>query len=116
MRKPQSQIRLIFRKNVCVSRINDYQSYNYDYIIIICSRQPYEYIVSQPHSRPKMDAKSRLDIMSPRTDLVDYDTCALSGDNIVLSGTQLKNTKKLFAVCVYGGRETKVGFFSLYQI
>ena len=26
----------------------------------------------------------------------------------MLSGTQLKNTEKVFAVCVYGGRETKV--------
>ena len=40
--------------------------------------------------------------------MIDYDTCALSADNTVLSGTQLKNTEKLFAVCVYGGRETKV--------
>ena len=40
--------------------------------------------------------------------MIDYDTCALSADNTVLSGTQLKNTEKVFAVCVYGGRETKV--------
>ena len=82
-------------------------------IIIICSWSPYEYNVSQPYCRPKLDSNAPSKNISPRADLVDYDTCALSGDNIVLSGTQLKNTKKLLAVCVYGGRETKVGFFSL---
>ena len=38
----------------------------------------------------------------------DHQTCSLSSDNIILSGTQLKNTEKVFAVCVYSGPETKV--------
>ena len=40
--------------------------------------------------------------------LTDFDTCALSFDNFLHAGTQLKNTKQVFAVCVYGGPETKV--------
>ena len=40
--------------------------------------------------------------------LTDFDTCALSSDNFLHAGTQLKHTKQVFAVCVYGGPETKV--------
>ena len=81
-------------------------------ISLLCSWSTYEYNVSQQYFRPKLNSAAPSKIINPRTDLIDYDTCALSGDNIVLSGTQLKNTKKLYAVCVYGGRETKVGFFA----
>ena len=45
---------------------------------------------------------------SNRSKYGEYETCALSSDNILLSGTQLKNTNSVFAVCVYGGPETKV--------
>ena len=41
-------------------------------------------------------------------DLADFETCALSSDNLLLAGTQVKNTDQVFAVCVYGGAETKV--------
>ena len=40
----------------------------------------------------------------------EQQTCSLSNDNVVLSGTQLKNTEKVFAVCVYSGPETKVKY------
>ena len=58
--------------------------------------------------RPKRDGEDLPKNVNLTGDMIDYDTCALSADNTVLSGTQLKNTEKLFAVCVYGGRETKV--------
>ena len=38
----------------------------------------------------------------------DIDTCALSSDNLLHAGTTLKNTEYVYAVCVYGGAETKV--------
>ena len=33
---------------------------------------------------------------------------SLSPDNILLTGTQLKNTENVFGVCVYAGKETKI--------
>ena len=40
--------------------------------------------------------------------LADFETCALSSDNLLNAGTQVKNTEHVFAVCVYSGAETKV--------
>ena len=41
----------------------------------------------------------------------DIDTCALSPENLLHAGTTLKNTDYVYAVCVYGGAETKVKMF-----
>ena len=36
------------------------------------------------------------------------ETCSLSSDNLLLTGAQLKNTKEVYGVCVYAGKETKI--------
>ena len=33
---------------------------------------------------------------------------SLSPENLLLTGTQLKNTQEIFGVCVYAGKETKI--------
>jgi magnesium-transporting ATPase (P-type) len=47
-------------------------------------------------------------------EIADIDTCALSSDNLLHAGTTLKNTEHVYAVCVYGGAETKVKLLFLY--
>ena len=42
----------------------------------------------------------------------DVDTFALSSDNLLHAGTTLKNTSYVYAVCVYGGSETKMSLNS----
>ena len=42
----------------------------------------------------------------------DVDTFALSSDNLLHAGTTLKNTSHVYAVCVYGGAETKMALNS----
>ena len=37
---------------------------------------------------------------------------SLSPENLLLTGTQLKNTKTVFGVCVYTGRDTKINLNS----
>ena len=59
-------------------------------------------------SRPRSVNDGISNGINQNTEFKDYDTCALSSDNILLSGTQLKNTEKVYAVCTYGGSETKV--------
>lgn len=41
------------------------------------------------------------------------ETCSLSAENMLLSGAQLKNTREVFGVCVYGGKQTKIYLNSL---
>ena len=41
------------------------------------------------------------------------ETCSLSSDNLLLTGAQLKNTKEVYGVCVYAGKETKIHMNSL---
>ena len=36
------------------------------------------------------------------------DGCSLTAENLILAGTQIRNTKDLLCVCVYAGQETKV--------
>ena len=38
--------------------------------------------------------------------------CSLTAENLILSGTQIKNTKELLCVCVYAGQETKISLNS----
>ena len=42
----------------------------------------------------------------------NFEPCSLTADNLILSGTQVKNTKDLFCVCVYAGQETKMSLNS----
>lgn len=41
------------------------------------------------------------------------ETCSLSSDNILLTGAQLKNTREVYGVCVYSGKQTKIHMNSL---
>ena len=41
------------------------------------------------------------------------ETCSLSSDNLLLTGAQLKNTREVFGVCVYSGKQTKIHMNSL---
>jgi magnesium-transporting ATPase (P-type) len=36
------------------------------------------------------------------------ETCSLTHDNLLLCGTQLRNTREVFGVCVYAGQQTKM--------
>ena len=60
------------------------------------------------------DRNSNFEFTSSDVDTVE--TCALSSDNLLHAGTQLKNTAQVFAVCAYGGSETKVTFFKRYNV
>ena len=42
----------------------------------------------------------------------NFEPCPLSADNLILAGTQIKNTKDLFCTCVYAGSETKMSLNS----
>ena len=41
------------------------------------------------------------------------ETCSLSAENLLLTGAQLKNTREVFGVCVYAGKQTKIHMNSL---
>ena len=41
------------------------------------------------------------------------ETCSLSADNMLLTGTQLKNTREVYGVCMYAGKHTKIHLNSL---
>ena len=45
-------------------------------------------------------------------EVLEVDTFALSSDNLLHAGTTLKNTSHVYAVCVYGGAETKMALNS----
>ena len=40
------------------------------------------------------------------------ETCSLGHDNLLLSGTVLKNTQEIFGICVYSGAQTKMSLNS----
>ena len=42
----------------------------------------------------------------------ETEICALGNDNLLLAGTVLKNTKELYACCVYAGTQTKLSLNS----
>lgn len=41
------------------------------------------------------------------------ETCSLSAENLLLTGAQLKNTREVYGVCVYAGKQTKLHMNSL---
>ncbi len=53
--------------------------------------------------------KDDLDADPDRSDL---DTCSLTHDNLLLSGTVLKNVSEAYGVCVYSGMQTKMSLNS----
>eukprot|EP00094_Tigriopus_californicus_P007466 TCALIF_07188-PA protein Name:"Similar to ATP11A Probable phospholipid-transporting ATPase IH (Homo sapiens)" AED:0.08 eAED:0.08 QI:0/-1/0/1/-1/1/1/0/972 len=47
-----------------------------------------------------------------KTDSFGEEACSLSNENLLWAGTELRNTKCVFGVCVYGGTETKMSLNS----
>ena len=41
------------------------------------------------------------------------ETASLSPENLLLTGTQLKNTNEVYGVCVYAGKQTKISLNSM---
>ena len=41
-----------------------------------------------------------------------FEPCPLSAENLINSGTQIKNVEEVFCVCVYAGQETKIALNS----
>ena len=61
---------------------------------------------------PKLDNFfGRMHIFADSNNQIE--TCSLSSDNLLLTGAQLKNTKEVYGVCVYAGKETKIHMNSL---
>ena len=44
--------------------------------------------------------------------IILFQACSLSNDNLLLAGTVVKNTKDVFACCVYAGTQTKISLNS----
>ena len=62
---------------------------------------------------PKLDQfMGKLSICPSESDLQPIirgtDGCSLTAENLILAGTQIRNTRDLLCVCVYAGQETKV--------
>ena len=58
------------------------------------------------------DTNVQLKLDNDSIEVADVDTFALSSDNLLHAGTTLKNTTNVYALCVYGGSETKMSLNS----